>query len=162
MTQSEVVHDDSRQVNPDAILIDLFSAFSRIDNNLEAQMFLIDLLSPRELSYLARRLRIAILLAYGYSYSIIMASTGASSQTIASVSRWLEFRGEGYQLVIKKLGDIGHVSRIIMDTAEPDILPSEGISKNRSKPNAPYSECYWPTEVINAISHGITSAKRKA
>lgn|GEM_PF-5306019 len=130
--------------NQDALFVDFFVAMSSIENVGEAQLFLSDLLSNAEIRMLARRLRIAIYLVSGFTYSQIRRDLGASPGTIRKVSQWLEMQGLGYTLVIQRMAEIGGL-------AEPGTF-FNGDASNRTyqKPsrNAQY---FWPTALVNSI-----------
>jgi TrpR-related protein YerC/YecD len=138
--------------NHDALLIDFFAAMSSIENAGEAKLFLSDLLSNVEIRMLARRLRIAIYLVSGFSYSQIRKDLGASPGTIRKVSQWLERQGLGYTLVIQRMAEIGGL-------AKPEkLLNTETPNNPHGKPsrNALY---FWPTALVNSI---INSSKRRS
>lgn len=79
----------------------------------EAQKFLVDLCTRKELRELGERLVIARLLdAGGLSYRDISAATGASTTTVGRVARFLQQEPhQGYRLVIDRMeavdGDAG-------------------------------------------------------
>ncbi len=52
---------------------------------------------------LAKRLAIAILLAKGYRYETIKSILKVSQETIARVNISLNYQGEGYEIVVKKV-----------------------------------------------------------
>ncbi len=141
---------DSKQ-KQDALFIDFFVALSSIENAGEAKLFLSDLLSDVEIRMLARRLRIAIYLVSGFSYSEISKDLGASPVTIRKVSQWLERQGLGYTLVIQRMAEIGGLA--IPETSTEVESPKKPSTKPMK--NAVY---FWPNAVVNSI---LESSKRK-
>lgn len=91
-------------LNQDPQLV-LRLALLSLRNEEEAQKFLVDLCTPRELRDLAERLLIAQLLDEGgLSYREISAATGASTTTIGRVARFLQQEPHrGYRLVLDRL-----------------------------------------------------------
>ncbi len=80
-----------------------FKSLARLSNPSDIQQFLFDLLGPAERTMLAKRLAIALLLAKGYHYETIKDTLKVSQETIARVNIALNYQGEGYNLVIKKI-----------------------------------------------------------
>ncbi len=83
----------------------LFAAIASLRDAGEAQRFLADLCTRKELSEFSERLLIARLLATGdHSYREISTLTGASTTTIGRVARFLEHEThQGYRLVMDRL-----------------------------------------------------------
>jgi len=74
-----------------------------IKDKKEAEDFLNDFLTPTERIMLAKRLAIAVLLTKGYDYASIRKILHVSFSTVASVSVFLKYTGEGYKKVVDKL-----------------------------------------------------------
>ncbi len=82
----------------------LYKAFTLLKDEKEVEKFLFDLCTPLELSAMAQRLKVAILLSEKRGYNEIVALTGASSATISRVSNYLNKKGaDGYKTVLKRL-----------------------------------------------------------
>ena len=81
----------------------LASALQTLQTHEEAQALLLDLLTPREIIELARRVEVARLLDGGTSYVGIASRTGASSTTVSRVSKCLNGNTGGYRLVLDRL-----------------------------------------------------------
>ena len=81
----------------------LIQVLLSLKNAQEAQHFLRDLMTEREIGEFAKRLRAAELLASGVSYSDIEDQTGLSSTTVARVSKWLKGKEGGYRTVLHRL-----------------------------------------------------------
>lgn len=81
---------------------DLFKAFSCIEDQKERERFFFDLLSEEELKDIARRWKVARMLAANKTFSQIEAETGMSSTTIARISKWLKSGYGGIQILINK------------------------------------------------------------
>ena len=87
----------------DKIFEIFFKSFASLKNPSDIQKLLSDLLGPVERTMLAKRLAIALLLHKGYSYEAIKGTLHVSQETIARVNISLNYGGNGYQLVIKKI-----------------------------------------------------------
>ena len=82
----------------------LCNIISEISNNTDAFSFLRDLLTEAELVEFSQRLMIAHMLDQGISYKKIEEDTGASSTTIARVSKFLQGEFGGYKKFLKYIG----------------------------------------------------------
>ncbi len=80
-----------------------FKSFARLSDPSDIQKFFFALLSPVEQTMLAKRLAIALLLSKGWSYESIKQTLNVSQETIARVNMSFNYKGEGYQMVIKKM-----------------------------------------------------------
>ncbi len=69
----------------------------------EAERFLRDLMTEGEIEEFAKRLQAATLLTQKVPYTTIKGKTGLSSRTIARVSSWLNGKGGGYRLMLKRM-----------------------------------------------------------
>lgn len=69
----------------------------------EAQDFFRDLLTEEEILEFANRWQVARMLEQKVPYSRIERETGASSTTVARVSRWLNTGMGGYKLMIERM-----------------------------------------------------------
>jgi len=81
----------------------LYAAMCLIETPDEAQAFLLDLCSSREIVDLAQRLQVATMLGAGRSYVDVSKATGASSTTVSRVSKCLNGERGGYRTVLGRL-----------------------------------------------------------
>ena len=79
-----------------------FESLAGLSNPPDIEKFLVDLISPVEKTMLAKRLGIAILLAKGYQQDEVRNILKVSSETVSKVNMILNYRGEGYKMVVKK------------------------------------------------------------
>lgn len=79
-----------------------FDSLAGLSKRSDIEKFLFNLLSPVEKTMLAKRLGIAILLAKGHSQDEIKNILKVSQETISRVNMILRYKGEGYEMVIKK------------------------------------------------------------
>lgn len=79
-----------------------FKALANIRHSSDIEKFLFSLLSTTEKTMLAKRLGIALLLAKGYNYETIKDVLKVSQETIARVNGTLNYRREGYEIVVRK------------------------------------------------------------
>lgn len=80
-----------------------WDAFASISSPKDIRELFDDLLGPVEKTMLAKRLAIALLLSKGYSYENIRSTLKVSFGTIARVNVWLNIKGVGYRIVVKKI-----------------------------------------------------------
>lgn len=92
----------SKKINLDEDIKELFNAFSKIESFDERKAFFCDLLSPEELKDIARRWKVAKMLANRVPFSTIEEETGMSSTTIARISKWLKKGYGGLEILVKK------------------------------------------------------------
>lgn len=84
----------------------LVDTLLRLRDRDEARRFIRDLMTADEISMVVERWRVARLLDEGVSYREIEARTGASSRTIARISRWLRSGSGGYRSLLDR--ESGH------------------------------------------------------
>ncbi len=81
----------------------LLRAILSLDNNTEAQNFLRDLMTEKEIWEFSNRLEAATLLSKDVQYNAIIEDTGLSSTTIARIAKWLKGPLGGYRLILSRL-----------------------------------------------------------
>lgn len=81
----------------------LSAALASLATAEEARALVLDLMTPREVEELARRLEVARLLDEGVPYKGVSQMTGASSTTVSRVSKCLRDGAGGYGLVLRRL-----------------------------------------------------------
>lgn len=82
---------------------DLIQALLLLKNEEEAQMFLRDLLTEKELSEFGKRWKAARMLSDSIPYSRIVQETGLSTATVARISKWLSEGMGGYRLMLERI-----------------------------------------------------------
>ncbi len=80
-------------------------AILSLKNTDEAERFLRDLMTEKDIKEFANRLEAARLLSRDTQYAAIIESTGLSSTTIARISKWLKGSLGGYRLIISRLSN---------------------------------------------------------
>ena len=78
----------------------LLETVLRLESVREARRFFRDLMTEDEIRMIVERWRVARMLHDGRSYREIEAETGASSRTIARISRWLREGKGGYRRML--------------------------------------------------------------
>lgn len=109
----------------------LLSCFTYLSSKSDSKKFLFDLLSTTEQTMLAKRLGIALLLKKQYTYNEIKEILKVSQETIARVNMSLTYRGDGYNMIIRRLNSdqkikdslekIGHIAI--------ELLPMSNLKK---------------------------------
>ncbi|HKV43909.1 MAG TPA: YerC/YecD family TrpR-related protein [bacterium] len=89
----------------DPLADSLFRAVLQLRTVEECYRFFEDLCTIGEVKALTQRFAVARMLAHGKTYEEIAARTGASSATISRVRRFLTYGADGYELVLKRLGE---------------------------------------------------------
>ena len=82
----------------------LFQAILALESTDEAERFLRDLCTRRELSDMAHRWEIARLLVRGHSYRQIAEEANTSTATVTRINEWLQHGRGGYRLLLERLG----------------------------------------------------------
>lgn len=126
------------------LLINLLYSLQSIKNPEDAAYVVRDLLSGVEVLMIAKRLKIAELLAQELTYSQIKKLLKTSEATIAKMHAWMEAGGQGFRLIFKRkqLDTLGH-------------------SKQRNewdKHKRKYSSYYWPQLLLEEF---VKTASKK-
>ena len=85
------------------LIEELYEAIVRIETTEEAEKFLDDLCTIKELEAMSQRLKAAKMLLAGKTYQEIVGQTDISSATLARVSRCVQYGDGGYKQVIEKI-----------------------------------------------------------
>ena len=86
---------------------ELFRAVLELKTLDECYQFFEDLCTVSEIKSMSQRLAVAKQLRQGRSYAEIAAATGASTATISRVKRYLNYGADGYNLILKRLKQLG-------------------------------------------------------
>lgn len=81
---------------------ELYETLVKLKNVEEAEKFLDDLCTIKELEAMSQRLRAAKMLLDGKTYNEIVEETEISSATLARVSKCVRYGDGGYKTVIEK------------------------------------------------------------
>ena len=81
---------------------ELYETLVKLKNVEEAEEFLDDLCTIKELEAMSQRLRAAKMLLDGKTYNEIVEETEISSATLARVSKCVRYGDGGYKTVIEK------------------------------------------------------------
>jgi len=84
------------------LIYELCQAISLLKSTEEAADLLTDLLSPKEIETIAKRLKIAEFLISGDNYDLIRKVLKVGYSTIARVNTWLNLSGIGFKTVISR------------------------------------------------------------
>lgn len=127
------------------LLVDLCDAISSINNSREAAQLLKDLLSPQEAEMLAKRINIAELLLGGWGYREIGEHLKVGEGTIARISEWLKFTGDGYRLIVERLK--GKRKRREIKSKYKGTGPRAEIESLKRR----YPSMFWPELLIKEL-----------
>ncbi len=81
---------------------ELYEALIKLETVEEAEKFLDDLCTIKELEAMSQRLKAAKMLLNGKTYHEIVEETEISSATLARVSKCVQYGEGGYKTVIEK------------------------------------------------------------
>ena len=81
---------------------ELYAAFLKLETKEEAEKFLADLCTIKELEAMCQRLKAAKMLLAGKTYHEIVDETEISSATLARVSRCVRYGDGGYKTILEK------------------------------------------------------------
>lgn len=81
----------------------LVQAILTLETADEAERFLRDLMTEKEIDEFAKRMKVAEMLMEKVPYLEIEKETGLSSATVARVAKWLNGKEGGYKTIIGRL-----------------------------------------------------------
>lgn len=84
------------------LILDLCRALVVLESPREVAEALTDLLTPKEIETVAKRLQIAEYLANGMDYHSIRDDLRVGYSTIARVNTWLNLAGEGFRIMLSR------------------------------------------------------------
>ena len=103
-------------------IYDIFTnVITEIHTESEVRSLLEDFLTPTERVMLPKRLCIAFLLIKGYDQRSIASYLNVSFTTINRVSTALKVNGEGYQVILRRIGEHKHHG-LILEKIEEGVL----------------------------------------
>lgn len=83
----------------------LAAVLTMIQDQKNMQLFLTDIMTPREIAEISARLEAARMLRAGCKYTDIIAQTKLSSRTVARISEWLREDNGGYSAAFKLINE---------------------------------------------------------
>lgn len=84
------------------LILDLCRALAVLNSSTEVADAITDLLTPKEVETIAKRLQIAEYLVKGKDYDFIRSELKVGYSTIARVNTWLNLSGEGFQIMLTR------------------------------------------------------------
>ena len=84
------------------MLKELYAEFIKLETEEEAELFLEDLCTMKELESMCQRLKAAKMLLEGKTYNEIVEETEISSATLARVSKCIRYGDGGYKSILTK------------------------------------------------------------
>ena len=88
--------------NYKSMLQELYAELLKLETEEEAELFLEDLCTIKELESMSQRLTAAKMLLDGKTYSEIVEETEISSATLARVSKCVRYGNGGYRTILMK------------------------------------------------------------
>ena len=84
------------------MLKELYAELIKLETEEEAELFLEDLCTIKELEAMSQRLKAAKMLLGGKTYNEIVEETEISSATLARVSKCIRYGDGGYKAILTK------------------------------------------------------------
>lgn len=84
------------------LILELCEGLCSLKSPEEVAQVLTDLLSPKEIEIIAKRLKIAQLLSCGCDYEAIREELKVGYSTVARVNSWLNLAGEGFKILLDR------------------------------------------------------------
>jgi len=84
------------------LILNLCSGLAVLNSPSEVADAITDLLTPKEVETIAKRLQIAEYLVAGKEYEFIRKSLSVGYSTIARVNTWLNLSGEGFRIMLSR------------------------------------------------------------
>ena len=123
------------------LILDLCRALSTLKTPEEVADALLDLLTPKEIETIAKRLEIADLLLEGIEYQNIRDLLKVGYSTIARVNTWLNLSGKGYKLMLSRKKN---VMMNVSDEEKYDPFSWHNVKRR-------YSLYFWPQLLIEEL-----------
>lgn len=84
------------------LILNLCRGIAVLNSSSEVADALTDLLTPKEIETIGKRLQIAEYLVAGKDYEFIRSSLSVGYSTIARVNTWLNLSGEGFKIILSR------------------------------------------------------------
>lgn len=84
------------------LILNLCRGLAVLNSPSEVADALIDLLTPKEIETIGKRLQIAEYLVTGKDYEFIRSALSVGYSTIARVNTWLNLSGEGFKIMLSR------------------------------------------------------------
>jgi uncharacterized protein YerC len=123
------------------LIVDLCHCLSLLRSPEEVATALMDLLSPKEIETIAKRLKIAELLVRGEDYNTIRSQLKVGYSTIARVNTWLNVSGQGFKILLARKRK---TPKQPTDEEKYDPLSWHNIKRR-------YSLYYWPQLLLEEL-----------
>ena len=130
------------------LVVNLCRALSVLKSSEEVAQALTDLLTPKEVETIAKRLQIAECLVKGEHYLSIRAQLKVGLSTIARVNTWLNLSGEGFKIMLTRKRTIPK------KLSEQELFDPYSWSNIKRR----YSMHFWPALLLDDL---IRSADMK-
>lgn len=132
------------------LILDLCRAFSTLKSPEEVADVLLDLLTPKEIETIAKRLQIAEQLIHKIDYSSIRQDLRVGFSTIARVNTWLNLAGRGFKTIFARKKK---VKEPISDEEKYDPFSWYNVKRR-------YSLYFWPQLLVEEFMK-IADEKQK-
>lgn len=133
------------------LILNLCRALAVLTSPKEVADAITDLLTPKEIETIAKRLQIAEYLVKGEDYAVIRSELKVGYSTISRVNTWLNLSGEGFKLMITR------------KKKSPRPLSEEEIYDPYSWHNIKrrYSMYFWPWLILEEFTRGADKAEKE-
>lgn len=133
------------------LILNLCRSICVLDSPGEVADALADLLTPKEMETIAKRLQIAEYLIVGDNYKTIREELKVGYATIARVNTWLNLSGEGYRIMLTKK------KKSPQSKSEQEMYDPYSWHNIKRR----YSMHFWPQLVLEELARTSDKKERK-
>lgn len=133
------------------IVLNLCRAMTTLRSSQEMADALSDLLTPKEIETIAKRLQIAEFLVKGEGYDVIRKSLNVGYSTIARINTWLNVSGEGFRMMLTRKKQS---PKIVPESERYDPMSWYNIKRR-------YSLNFWPQLLLDELVRNADTAEKK-
>lgn len=136
------------------LILDLCRALSTLNSSKEVAEALTDLLTPKEVETIAKRLKIAEYLVEGKDYREIREMLKVGYSTIARVNTWINLSGAGFKVMLERKKKYHSPKKKVSLEERYDPYSWHNIKKR-------YSLYFWPQLILEELLDQASKKEKK-
>ena len=133
------------------LILNLCRSLSVLNSPREVADAITDLLTPKEVETIAKRLQIAELLVKGSDYSAIRNELKVGFSTIARVNTWLNLSGDGFKTMM------GRKKKVSSKPSEEEIYDPYSWRNIKKR----YSLYFWPWMIFEEFARSADKKEKE-
>lgn len=133
------------------LILNLCRALAVLKSPKEVADAITDLLTPKEIETIAKRLQIAEHLVKGKDYAVIRSELKVGYSTISRVNTWLNLSGEGFKIMITRKKKL---PKLLSEGEIYDPYSWHNIKRR-------YSMYFWPWMIFEEFSRAADKGERE-